>query len=389
MRPVPHYSLFKLFFVLILALVLGSSTFSTAQEKNGSQPDTEEKLPDTPAIKAYLESKSKLDKINEEIEAIIAKAQSLESQDVEEIRKLQKEYAAKITAIRAELANLRKTGVAALKDAPKSKKIGEILLQIALGELQSDIYQDSYDLLQLLIQSGNEADGLHDAATMAAFALNDFEGARKHLQAVLDNKETQRLSSRFTLEELDKHIADWKKEVAIRKAEAEKNDLPRVKFQTTEGDIVLELYEDQAPQAVANFISLVEKKFYDGLIFHRVLPGFMAQGGCPDGRGTGGPGYKIYCECYRDDYRKHFAGTLSMAHAGRDTGGSQFFLTFLPTPHLDGKHTAFGRVIEGMDVLAKLKRVNPQRPSGQLPSKIIKATVIRKRDHEYEPTKVK
>ncbi|MEC9094827.1 MAG: peptidylprolyl isomerase [Planctomycetota bacterium] len=175
----------------------------------------------------------------------------------------------------------------------------------------------------------------------------------------------------------------------MRTAEATKNDLPRVKLETTEGSLVIELFENEAPQAVGNFVNLVEKKYYDGLIFHRVLPGFMAQGGCPDGRGSGGPGYNIYCECQNDGYRKHFSGTLSMAHAGKDTGGSQFFLTFLPTPHLDGRHTAFGRVIEGMDVLSKLKRVNPQQPSGTAPSKIKQATVIRKRQHPYVPTKVK
>ena len=112
----------------------------------------------------------------------------------------------------------------------------------------------------------------------------------------------------------------------------------------------------------------------------------MAQGGCPNGTGAGGPGYAIPCECYREDYRRHFSGTLSMAHAGRDTGGSQFFLTFLATPHLDGKHTAFGRVIDGMDVLASLAKVDPQNPDPSLqPSQIVKATVLRKRDHAYEP----
>ena len=104
----------------------------------------------------------------------------------------------------------------------------------------------------------------------------------------------------------------------------------------------------------------MEKKFYDGLTFHRVIPGFMAQGGDPKGDGTGGPGYTIPDECYQENHRNHFRGSLSMANTGqRDTGGSQFFLTFVPTAHLDGKHTVFGRVIEGMDVLAKLQRCEP------------------------------
>ena len=131
----------------------------------------------------------------------------------------------------------------------------------------------------------------------------------------------------------------------------------RVKLSTTRGDIVIELFENEAPQAVANFLTLVKDGFYDGVVFHRVLPGFMAQGGDPTGTGSGGPGYSIKCECYQPNYRRHFRGSLSMAHAGRDTGGSQFFLTFVPTSFLDGKHTVFGRVIEGMDVAAGLKRL--------------------------------
>jgi cyclophilin family peptidyl-prolyl cis-trans isomerase len=162
-----------------------------------------------------------------------------------------------------------------------------------------------------------------------------------------------------------------------------------VKIETSKGPIVVELFENEASQTIGNFISLIEAKKYDGLSFHRVLPGFMAQGGDPAGDGTGGPGYEIYCECHKPEYRRHFRGTLSMAHAGRDTGGSQFFLTFRPTTHLNGRHTAFGRVIEGMDVLAKLQRIDPQSPSGAIPDKIVKAEVLRKRDHKYEPTKVK
>ncbi|HEY1066606.1 MAG TPA: peptidylprolyl isomerase [Pirellulales bacterium] len=172
----------------------------------------------------------------------------------------------------------------------------------------------------------------------------------------------------------------------IRAAEAKADDLPRVLLSTSKGDMTLELYENEAPNTVANFVSLVEKGFYNGKIFHRVLEDFMAQGGCPTGTGTGGPGYGIACECYLPNARRHFPATLSMAHAGRDTGGSQFFITFGTTSHLDGKHTVFGRVIKGEEVLAKLQRVDPGRPvPGVTPDKIVTAKVIRKRDHEYAP----
>lgn len=164
-------------------------------------------------------------------------------------------------------------------------------------------------------------------------------------------------------------------------AKSNEADLPQILLKTTKGDVVIELYEDEAPNTVANFINLVETKFYDGLTFHRVIDGFMAQGGCPKGTGTGGPGYAIACECNRPGARKHGRGSLSMAHAGRDTGGSQFFITFAPTPHLDGKHTVFGKVIKGMEAIDNLERSAP----GVSPDKIIEATVLQKRDHDYQP----
>ena len=157
--------------------------------------------------------------------------------------------------------------------------------------------------------------------------------------------------------------------------------LPQILLKTSRGDVVLELYEDEAPNAVANFVNLVEKKFYDGLKFHRVIDQFMAQGGCPQGTGTGGPGYTIDCECYRQDHRKHARGVISMAHAGRNTGGSQFYITLVKTPHLDGRHTVFGRVVKGMDAVDKLTRTG----GGAKPDQIIKATVIKKRKHDYKP----
>ncbi len=124
------------------------------------------------------------------------------------------------------------------------------------------------------------------------------------------------------------------------------------------GEIVLDLFDKDAPNTVSNFIKLIKEGFYDGLSFHRVIPGFMAQGGCPNTRagsngapGTGGPGYTINCEI---NSRKHLQGSLSMAHAGKNTGGSQFFIVHDPQPHLDGVHTVFGQT-ENMDVVLTLK----------------------------------
>jgi peptidyl-prolyl cis-trans isomerase B (cyclophilin B) len=111
-------------------------------------------------------------------------------------------------------------------------------------------------------------------------------------------------------------------------------------METDKGTINLELFDKDAPGTVANFTKLAKSGYYDGLNFHRVIKNFMIQGGCPTGTGMGGPGYKIKCEI---NTQKHTPGTLSMAHAGKDTGGSQFFITHTATPHLDGIHTVFGR----------------------------------------------
>jgi peptidyl-prolyl cis-trans isomerase B (cyclophilin B) len=125
-------------------------------------------------------------------------------------------------------------------------------------------------------------------------------------------------------------------------------------FETDRGPIKLELYPDKAPLTVANFVNLAKRGFYDGLNFHRVIPDFMVQGGCPEGSGRGGPGYR-----FEDETRngvRHERGVLSMANAGPDTNGSQFFITHVVTDWLDGKHTVFGQVREGQDVVNAIKQ---------------------------------
>ena len=139
-------------------------------------------------------------------------------------------------------------------------------------------------------------------------------------------------------------------------------------IETEKGDIVLELFPNEAPGTVANFEKLAKSGFYDGLTFHRVIPNFVIQGGCPNGDGTGGPGWTIKCETEGNPH-KHLTGTLSMAHAGKDTGGSQFFITHCPQPHLDGVHTVFGQIAE--DDKASMDVVNSIRAG----DKMLKVTI--------------
>lgn len=126
---------------------------------------------------------------------------------------------------------------------------------------------------------------------------------------------------------------------------------------TAKGTMKVEFYEKDAPGTVKNFVDLANKGFYNGLKFHRVIPGFVLQGGCPHGTGTGGPGYKIKCEL-KGGNQYHDKGVLSMAHAGRDTGGSQFFIVMSrnQTAHLDGAHTCFGRVVEGLPIIDQISQ---------------------------------
>lgn len=273
------------------------------------------------------------------------------------------------------------------KKDPNDLDAAEIVVNRAYNENQ---YQEVLDLTQKLLGAGKKSAPFLNIRGVAQFALHDFEGAKATL---LEAKEADpelfaQLGAKF-FESCDEYVDYWEHEQALREKEAQADDLPRVLFKTSKGDIVLELFENEAPNTVANFISLVEKKKYDGIAFHRVIANFMAQGGDPNtldndpsNDGGGGPGYTIACECYTDKARKHFQGSLSMAHAGKDTGGSQFFLTHLPTAHLnytkgkDGSnHTVFGRVIKGMDVAWAI------RPGDKIES----AKVLRKRDHEYKP----
>lgn len=324
--------------------------------------------------------------VEEQIEKLIARYRAAPAT---ERGALVVQYNALSETSRKLFPRLRQAAVAAYKADPKAEpRVEYRLVGMVANDVRQDEYEGALELAGMLVKSGCQEPALDAFIGLAAYCTDDFATAESQLKkaeaAGVLTREAQ-----AALEDLPAAKQAWVAEQATRAKEAAADDLPRVKFETSKGPVVIELYENEAPGAVGNFVSLVESGYYDGLTFHRVLPGFMAQGGCPDGTGSGGPGYEIACECYRDDHRNHFRGTLSMAHAGRDTGGSQFFLTFKRTSHLDGKHTVFGRVIQGLDVLAKLQRRDPsQRGELPEPDSIVKAEVLRKRNHEYKPIKV-
>ena len=148
-----------------------------------------------------------------------------------------------------------------------------------------------------------------------------------------------------------------------------------VEFNTNKGNLKIELFNDKAPITTGNFIKLINEGFYNGLIFHRVIPNFMVQCGCPHGTGRGGPGYTIRDE-FHPDLKHDSKGILSMANAGPNTGGSQFFITVAPTPWLDGKHSIFGKVIEGMEVVDSISKVEKDRNDKPLQNVVVNSIKI-------------
>jgi cyclophilin family peptidyl-prolyl cis-trans isomerase len=336
---------------------------------------------------------------------------------IDELRQLRKDYASAPPEARPELEKkydemvakgemleeelVDAAVVACVKQPEENQDLAYFLMDMARTLLMREEYEDALEIAQRMIDSRLADYTMYFCAAIAGYAVGEFDLCEKHIEWIdeqerrLPGKETmarRNLGKQMIREcrmNLEYHKKAWEREQRLREQEKQAGDLPRVLLATTKGNIEIELFENEAPNTVANFISLVEKGFYDGLTFHRVLPRNMAQGGCPEGDGTGDPGYTIRCECNQPNHRCHFRGSVSMANKGPNTGGSQFFITFRPARELDGKHTVFGRVVRGMDVLARLQRRDPEAeiPKELLPKpdKIIEATVLRKRPHPYEP----
>ena len=347
-------------------------------------------------------------------------AQCEYDQAVAELRRLTKQaFLARLsyeTGTRAESENHRKSWEQSVADGERQRTVLEEAA-VRLGTLSKN---PSPELLQLLSQmhlTYVRAGRWHRAEKFAvllrgplakdetflsrdaisAVSKNDFEAAAKFREnyghLVSDLPEEQKLLY-LQLPEL---IQKYEREKKFLEKDASGEPLPRVVFKTTKGRIEVELFEDQAPDTVSNFIYLVEQGFYNEINFHRVIHGFMAQaGGFNTSKMPKDPGYAIYDEYGLQDSREHFQGYLSMANASVPrSASSQFFINFVPTPHLDGRHTVFGRVIEGFDAMESITRTDYKDEEGQQkeipdvqPDYIISAEVIRKRSHEYTPRKV-
>lgn len=286
---------------------------------------------------------------------------------------------------------------------PEDKKKGDFLISMAYAKYQEDNFEEASRITTMLLSAGTDVRGVVlDLAAQSQYLLNNYEEAQKLIsEAETELAKIQRPLSADAQDmklKLDEDRAVWQEEVAFRAADekpaGDPMELPRVELETTKGKVVIELFENEAPNTVANFITLVRDGKYNETPFHRVIAGFMAQGGDPNGDGSGDAGYNIPFESNEEPYRKHIRGAVAMAHEpqAKDTAGTQFYIVYRRdrTRHLDGEHTVFGRVIEGMDVVTQFNRPEPGSPDTAIaePDRIVSARVLNARDHEYTFRKV-
>ena len=297
------------------------------------------------------------------------------------------EYLTKLYPILMDLAEKAWT------EAPSADpEILRFIVEVLDVKLVTEDYEGAQQILAGLIKERIPqlylAD-LYDVAGETCFMLNDFEKAGQFYEQAT---KAEVLSERGAL--LQKDISyqrvGWAKEKILRDREAKADDLPRVVFKTTQGDITFELFENEAPNTVANFIYLAKKGFYDGMYFDPVIPGLFAESGRSMESEDGGPGYTIRDEFDEKNARRHYRGTLSMTRTAENSAGSRFYISFAPQKELDGKAVVFGRVIKGMDVLSKITRMDPQNPDPMAePDMIESVEVLRTRDHKYVPKIIK
>jgi len=388
------------FFVFVPALLTVGMLF--AQSGTGSAVSPAASAAAAPAAPAAVapaadsEQFPEFDQKFQAYEAVLAEIQTLkvefdkayQAQDNAKMTEIQNSAAPLIQKAEQTFKALIPAAVSAYKTSKGThEKLNQFMLVYANYLLTIDEYDEAFALFKMFLSKGmhKKHPEIFEMAGISAFGANNFAAAKQCFTYA--EKAGTPLSQQASVysKSMEYYESEWARELQLRKAEAQADDLPRVLIRTTAGDMTVELFENEAPNTVKSFVSLVEKGFYTNLPFHRVLPGFMAQGGCPKGDGTGGPGYTIPEEFSKAGARKHFRGSLAMARSmDPNSAGSQFYISFLPTQFLDGQYTVFGRVIDGMDVLAKIVRIDPERPyPGLVPTKIIEMKVLRKQAHGY------
>ena len=284
-------------------------------------------------------------------------------------------------------------------DLPQPDSLEEII-----GPLTDDMFERGQLqylplALEKLLKATPDDEDLKLKLGLTYMKTNRFSKAMSLLKTVPDKLKDLSTIETGLLRNLPQLDYVFKEELKIRAKEAAADDLPRVELVTSNGRMVIELFENEAPETVANFIALVESGHYDGTVFHRVIEDFVAQGGGFLADGQHKPvSYNINDEFNNENFRRHFRGSVSMANTGKPTtAASQFFINLTATPFLDGRHTVFGRVIEGESTyqsLARTHRISEKEDEEHepidtaLPDSIISTKVLRKRPHEYVPVKL-
>ena len=293
---------------------------------------------------------------------------------------------------------LAKAGDVYASDPDKYQQIGEALVEMLLADVELDRFDPWLAPAKALMRAKRfENDMLSSSAGMVGLANLDFDFAEE-CWAPLNQANKLQGPQLAYYEQLGSLKEKWKREQEIQQRESEKKDNPIVELTTSKGRITVELYEDSAPEAVASFIFLVEKGYYNYKPFFRVEQHVCAQTGCEKGDGTGNAGYRIPGEANRPEHRDHFRGCVSIAlgsdkNSGQldvDSGSAQIFFSFVPMPVLDGKYTVFGRIVEGQPSInlfqvLNLAKEEERKDTSKRPDTIFSAKVVRKRDHEYKP----
>lgn len=331
------------------------------------------------------------DRLLEEWKPILQQMVDLrtEFRDVETTDERRQECRREFNKLREEAQSLHRqlmdqAIVCLLKYPRENTDLDAFIVNVLREYRRLDLYEEAFAVCKKLLSSSEFAsDEIIDAAAYSSLYSNDFDAAAKYGPKLMQLQ--WRRKSEFEYNEspfknLEYWQTEWRRELELRQRDDMNGDLPRVILTTTRGEVEIELFENEAPNTVANFIFLVEKGFYTNLDFHRVIHGQMAQGGGSELLRTeteldgtlkkrhnhdDGPGYSIPDEIGPNS-RKHFRGTVSMANAGPNTGGSQFFICYRPNRDYDGKHTVFGRVIRGMDVVSFFLERQPYDPNEEL-----------------------
>ena len=282
-------------------------------------------------------------------------------------------------------------------DLPQPEELDSIIVDVTEEMYASNQLQDLDLAFEKMLEANPDDAELQKKLAMVYLRTNRYLEAHNLLNSIAPEKIGQfEETDRVLVLYLPRLLGAYKQELEIREKEKQADDLPRVEIVMSSGTIVVELFENEAPETVANFISLVEDGYYDGTIFHRVIPNFMAQGGGFSENLTPQMlDYTINDEFNKPDFRRHFAGSLSMANTGKPrSANAGFFINFVPTPYLDGKHTVFGTVIEGAASYQRIslthsldEKQETQPIDSAVPDKILSAKVLRKRDHVYQPVK--